>query len=77
MVLHKITIPTLVVQTPLVISLFLVKRAIFRTMLEEVLDLPIEEEVMEANLMVDLVGQVSSLKTNHNVNFVERLAMWR
>ncbi|RVW12101.1 hypothetical protein CK203_087365 [Vitis vinifera] len=28
-----------------------------RTMLEEVLDLPIEEEVMEANLMVDLVGQ--------------------
>ena len=46
-------------------------------MLEEVLDLPIEEEVMEANLMVDLVGQVSSLKTNHNVNFVERLAMWR
>ena len=76
MVLHKIPIPTLVVQTPLVVSLFLVKNAIFRTMLEEVLVLPIEEEVMEATLMVNLVGEVFGLKTNLNVNFVERLGMW-
>ena len=76
MVLHKIPIPTLVVQTPLVVSFFLVKGEIFRTMLEEVLDLPIEKEVVEANLMVNLVGEVFGLKTNHNVNFVERLGMW-
>ena len=76
MVLHKIPIPTLVLQTPLVVSLFLVKNAIFRTMLEEVLVLPIEEEVMEATLMVNLVGEVFGLKTNLNVNFVERLGMW-
>ena len=76
MVLHKIPIPTLVLQTPLVVSLFLVKNAIFRTMLEEVLVLPIEEEVMEATLMVNLVGDVFGLKTNLNVNFVERLGMW-
>ena len=77
MVLNKIPIPTLVVQTPLMVSLFLVKKnAIFRTMREEVLVLPIEEEVMEANLMVNLVKEVFSLKTNLNVNFVERLSMW-
>ena len=76
MVLHKIPIPTLVLQTPLVVSLFLVKNAIFRTMLEEVLVLPIEEEVVEATLMVNLVGEVFGLKTNLNVNFVERLGMW-
>ena len=76
MVLHKIPIPTLVLQTPLVVNLFLVKNAIFRTMLEEVLVLPIEEEVMEATLMVNLVGEVFGLKTNLNVNFVERLGMW-
>ena len=70
MVLNKIPIPTLVV------SIFLVKKAIFRTMLEEVLVLPIEEEVVEANLMVNLVGKVFGLKTNLNVNFVERLGMW-
>ena len=76
MVLHKIPIPTLVVQTPLVVSLFLVKNVIFRIMLEEVLVLPIEEEVVEATLMVNLVGEVFGLKTNLNVNFVERLGMW-
>ena len=70
MVLNKIPVPTLVV------SIFLVKKAIFRTMLEEVLVLPIEEEVVEANLMVNLVGKVFGLKTNLNVNFVERLGMW-
>ena len=76
MVLHKIPIPTLVVQTPLVVSFFLVKGEIFRTMLEEVLALPIEKEVVEANLMVNLVGGDFGLKTNLNVNFVERLGMW-
>ena len=76
MVLHKIPIPTLVVQTPLVVSLFLVKNVIFRIMLEEVLVLPIEEEVVEATLMVNLVGEVFGLKTNLNVNFVERFGMW-
>ena len=76
MVLHKIPIPTLVLQTPLVVSLFLVKNVIFRIMLEEVLVLPIEEEVVEATLMVNLVGEVFGLKTNLNVNFVERLGMW-
>nr|CAN64481.1 hypothetical protein VITISV_002814 [Vitis vinifera] len=53
-----VAVPTLVVQTPLVVSIFLVKKAIFRTMLEEVLVLPIEEEVVEANLMVNLVGKI-------------------
>ena len=72
MVLYKIPIPTLVVQTPLVVSLFLVKNAIFRTM---VLVLPIKEKVVEATLMVNLVGRVFGLKTNLNVNFVERLGM--
>ena len=76
MVLNKIPVPTLVVQTPLVVSIFLVKKAIFRTMLEEVLVLPIKEKVVEANLMVNLVGKVFGLKTNLNVNFVERLGMW-
>ena len=70
MVLHKILIPTLVV------CIFLVKKTIFRTMLEEVLVLSIEEEVVETNLMVNLMGKVFRLKTNLNVNFVERLGIW-
>ena len=45
-------------------------------MRDEILVLPIEEEIMEANLMVNLVKEVFSLKTNLNVNFVERLSMW-
>ena len=45
-------------------------------MLEEVLVLPIEEEVVEATLMVNLVGGDFGLKTNLNVRFVERLGMW-
>ena len=54
----------------------MVNKAIFITMLEEVLVLPIGEEVVEANLMVNLVGEVFGLKTNLNVNFVGRLGMW-
>ena len=45
-------------------------------MRDEILVLPIEEEIVEANLMVNLVKEVFSLKTNLNVNFVERLSMW-
>ena len=49
--------------------------AIFITMLEEVLVFPIEEEAMEATLMVNLVGKAFGLKINLNVSFVERLGM--